>query len=147
MENKDKSPLEEILSEISGGRSAFPIAKHFVLVTLPSLCYAGKRKMPQMKLGRRRFVMKNRAIESEKKETRIAIIGIIVSDTEASERINELLHQYSQYVVGRMGIPYREKGVSVISVVVDASEDVIGALSGKLGMVKGISTKTIYSKA
>ncbi len=91
--------------------------------------------------------MKNRAIESEKKETRIAIIGIIVSDTEASERINELLHQYSQYVVGRMGIPYREKGVSVISVVVDASEDVIGALSGKLGMGKGISTKTIYSKA
>lgn len=91
--------------------------------------------------------MKNRAIESEKKETRIAIIGIIVSDTEASERINELLHQYSQYVVGRMGIPYREKGVAVISVVVDASEDVIGALSGKLGMVKGISTKTIYSKA
>ena len=91
--------------------------------------------------------MKNRAIESEKKETRIAIIGIIVSDTEASERINELLHQYSQHVVGRMGIPYREKGISVISVVVDASEDVIGALSGKLGMVKGISTKTIYSKA
>lgn len=81
------------------------------------------------------------------KESRIAIIGIIVHDTGASERINGLLHQYGQYVVGRMGIPYREKGVSVISVVVDAPGDIIGALSGKLGMVSGISTKTIYSKA
>ena len=83
----------------------------------------------------------------EKKDTRIAIIGIIVSDTEASEKINEILHRYSQYVVGRMGIPYREKKVSVISVVVDAPEDIIGAMSGKLGMVPGIATKTVYSKA
>lgn len=83
----------------------------------------------------------------DRQETRIAIIGIIVNDRTASERINELLHRYGEYVVGRMGIPHREKGVSVISVVVDAPGDTIAALSGKLGMIPGITTKTIYSKA
>lgn len=84
--------------------------------------------------------------QAETQQSRIAIIGIIVNDTEASEKINEILHRYSQYVVGRMGIPYRERGVSVISVVVDAPGDTIGAMSGKLGMIPGITTKTIYSK-
>ncbi len=79
-------------------------------------------------------------------ETRIALIGIIVEELESAGKINEILHEYSPYLVGRMGIPYREKNVSIISVVIDASNDVISSLSGKLGMIKGISVKTIYSK-
>lgn len=79
-------------------------------------------------------------------ETRVALIGIIVEDLEAVERINTLLHEFSQYVIGRMGLPYREKDISIISVVVNAEADVISTLAGKLGMVKGVSVKTIYSK-
>ena len=79
-------------------------------------------------------------------ETRIALIGIMVEDAEAAERINSILHQYSQYIIGRMGLPYREKGLSIISVVVDAPGEAISALSGKLGMIPGVSTKTLYSK-
>lgn len=80
-------------------------------------------------------------------ETRIALIGIIVEDTEATDQINHLLHEYAEFIVGRMGIPYRSKGVSIISVIIDAGNDQISALSGKLGMIKGISIKTVYSKA
>lgn len=79
-------------------------------------------------------------------ENRIAIIGIFVYDREASEKINSLLHEANQYIVGRMGIPYREKRVSVISVILDAPNDVIGALSGKLGMVPNVQVKTLYAK-
>ena len=79
-------------------------------------------------------------------ETRIALIGIIVEDMNSTEKLNEVLHEYSKYLVGRMGIPYREKNVSIISIVIDASNDVISSLSGKLGMIKGINVKTIYSK-
>lgn len=79
-------------------------------------------------------------------ETRIALIGIIVDDMNATEQLNQILHAYGDYVVGRMGIPYREKGVCIISVVVDAPNTVISSLSGKLGMLKGITVKTIYSK-
>ena len=79
-------------------------------------------------------------------ETRIALIGIMVEDAEAAERINQVLHQYSRYIIGRMGLPYREKGLSIISVVVDAPGEAISALSGKLGMIPGVSTKTLYSK-
>ena len=64
----------------------------------------------------------------------------------AADQINNLLHDYSQYIVGRMGIPYREKNLSVMSVIVDAPNDVIGALSGKLGMLPDVYAKTIYSK-
>lgn len=78
-------------------------------------------------------------------EKRVALIGIIVEDSEAAERINDILHQYREYIVGRMGVPYRERQVSVISVIVDAENNIISALSGKLGMVKGVSTKTIYA--
>lgn len=80
-------------------------------------------------------------------ETRIAIIGIIVEDTESAEKINALLHEYGKYIVGRMGIPYRERKLSVISVIIDAPNDMIGALSGKLGMIPGVTVKTVYSKA
>lgn len=79
-------------------------------------------------------------------QTRIAVTAIIVENMESAEGVNQLLHSYSQYIVGRMGVPYREKNVSVISVILDAPQDVISALSGKLGMLKGVSSKTVYSK-
>lgn len=79
-------------------------------------------------------------------DTRIALIGIIVEDMSSTDKLNSILHEYSQYMVGRMGIPYREKNVGIISVVIDASNDVISSLSGKLGMISGINVKTVYSK-
>ncbi|WP_343210732.1 TM1266 family iron-only hydrogenase system putative regulator [Anaerolentibacter hominis] len=81
-------------------------------------------------------------------EKRVALIGIIVENREAADIsvLNEILHQYGEYIIGRMGVPYRERGISIVSVAVDAPSDIISALSGKLGMQKGISTKTIYSK-
>ena len=79
-------------------------------------------------------------------ETRIALIGIIVEDSNEIEKLNVILHEYSTYIIGRMGIPYKEKDVCVISIVIDASNDVISSSSGKLGMIKGISVKTMYSK-
>ena len=72
-------------------------------------------------------------------ETRIALIGIIVE-------LNRLLHEYGEYVVGRMGVPYKKQNVCIISVIVDAPNNVISSLSGKLGMLDGISVKTVYSK-
>lgn len=80
-------------------------------------------------------------------ETRIALIGIIVEDINATEKLNSILHEYGEYIIGRIGIPYREKKISVISIVVDATNDVISSLSGKLGMIKGINVKTMYSKS
>ncbi len=79
-------------------------------------------------------------------DTRIALIGIIVEDETSAASVNELLHEYSSYIIGRMGIPYRQKGVNIISIVVDAENNVISSLSGRLGMLKGISVKTVYSK-
>lgn len=79
-------------------------------------------------------------------ETRIAIIGIIVQDRQSAEKINSLLHEYGEYIIGRMGLPYRERDLSVISVIIDAPADIIGALSGKLGMLKDVNVKTVYSK-
>lgn len=79
-------------------------------------------------------------------EKRIAILGIIVEDLESASAVNELLHEYHDYVVGRMGMPYREKQLSVISVVLDAPNNTISALSGKLGMLSGVSAKAVYSK-
>jgi putative iron-only hydrogenase system regulator len=79
-------------------------------------------------------------------ETRIAVIAIIVEDRSKSEELNQLLHAYGEYVVGRLGVPYREKGVSVISVILDAPQEKISALSGKLGMLGGITSKTVYSR-
>ncbi|MDE6924778.1 MAG: iron-only hydrogenase system regulator [Acetatifactor sp.] len=76
--------------------------------------------------------------------TRVALVGIIVEDREAAARINGLLHEYSEYVIGRMGIPYREKQLNVISVVLDAPQSIVSALSGKLGMIPGVSSKCVY---
>lgn len=79
-------------------------------------------------------------------ENRIALIGIILESRDSVDDLNHLLSQYGEYVIGRMGIPYREKGIHVISVALDAPNTVISALSGKLGMLPGVSTKTIYGK-
>lgn len=78
-------------------------------------------------------------------ETRIAVMGIIVENLSATEQINKILHDCSEYIVGRMGIPYKEKKVSIISVVIDAPESIISAVAGKLGMLSGVSIKTLYS--
>ena len=77
--------------------------------------------------------------------TRVAILGIIISDMDSVEPVNALLHENSPYIIGRMGLPYREKGVNIISVVLDAPQDAISALSGKIGRLEGVSAKTQYS--
>ena len=79
-------------------------------------------------------------------ETRIAIIGIIVENKNSVEKLNSILHEYSDYIVGRMGIPYPKRHIQVISVVMDAPNDAISALSGKLGMLPNVNIKTVYSK-
>lgn len=78
-------------------------------------------------------------------KTRIALLGIIVEQKDAVEQLNRLLHEYSDHIIGRMGVPYQEKGVNIISVAMDAPQDVINALSGKIGRLYGITAKTIYS--
>ncbi len=77
-------------------------------------------------------------------DNRVALIGIMVENSDSIETMNRILHDYGQYIIGRMGLPYRERGVSIISIVLDAPMNQISSLSGKLGMLDGISTKTIY---
>ena len=79
-------------------------------------------------------------------ETRVAIIGIIVENPDSVSQINDILHEVRDYVVGRMGIPYRERNISIISVVVDAPESLISSVSGKIGMLDGVSAKVTYSR-
>ena len=78
-------------------------------------------------------------------ENRVAVIAIVVEDLAKAEEVNRVLHEYGDYVIGRMGIPHREKGISLISVAIDAPQDTISALSGSLGRLPGVSTKTAYS--
>lgn len=78
-------------------------------------------------------------------DTRIAVIGIIVEKEESVEALNQILHEYRKYIIGRMGVPYRARGINVISIAVDAPQDEISALSGKIGKLDGISAKTAYS--
>ena len=80
-------------------------------------------------------------------ETRVAVISIIVEDTESVERLNSILHDYNQYIIGRMGIPYHERGISIISIALDAPADAINALTGSLGRIPGINAKAAYSKS
>lgn len=77
---------------------------------------------------------------------RIGVIGIIIEDLTQVSDVNELLHQYGSIIIGRMGVPYRERGVNVISLIVDGTTDEIGALTGKLGKLKGLSVKSALSK-
>ena len=79
-------------------------------------------------------------------ETRVAVISIIIENPESVQTLNELLHQYSPYIIGRMGIPYRARGINMISVAMDAPQDQISALSGKIGRLSGVSAKAAYSK-
>jgi putative iron-only hydrogenase system regulator len=79
-------------------------------------------------------------------KTRVAIVGIIVEDSDSVEKLNRVLHDYGDYIIGRMGLPYRQRGINIISIAVDAPQDIISALSGKLGKLPGISTKTLYAK-
>ncbi len=78
-------------------------------------------------------------------ETRVGLISIIVKDTEVIEQLNEILHAYRDYIIGRMGIPYREKSIQIISVAIDAPQDVVNALSGKIGRLSGVSSKVAYA--
>ena len=78
-------------------------------------------------------------------ETRIAVMGIIVENMDSVEKLNLLLHDYRAYIIGRMGIPYKDKGISIVSVAVDAPQDVISTMTGKIGNLSGISVKTAYS--
>lgn len=79
-------------------------------------------------------------------DSRVAIIGIVVEPEGDVEELNRVLHQYGNHIVGRMGIPHHKRGINLISVVMDAPADVISALSGKLGMLRGISSKALYSR-
>lgn len=79
-------------------------------------------------------------------ETRVAVIGIIVEVPDSAEKVNSVLHEYGEHIIGRMGIPYREKGISIISIAVDAPQDDISAMSGKLGRIPGVSVKAAYAK-
>jgi putative iron-only hydrogenase system regulator len=78
-------------------------------------------------------------------ETRVALVAVVVSNPDSVEGLNQILHQYSQYIIGRMGIPYGARKVNIISVAVDAPLEVINALAGKVGKLPGVSTKTAYS--
>ena len=79
-------------------------------------------------------------------ETRVALLGVVVENPDSVEELNALLHEYKDYIIGRMGLPYRERKVSIISVVLDAPNNAISTLSGKVGMLPGVTCKAIYSK-
>ena len=78
-------------------------------------------------------------------DTRVALIGIIVENMDSTPELNKLLHEYGSYIIGRMGLSYRERNVHIISVAIDAPQDIISTLSGKIGRLKGVSVKTAYS--
>lgn len=77
---------------------------------------------------------------------RVALIGVIVENMDSVGKLNAILHEYGEYILGRMGVPERERNISIISIALDAPDDVISALSGKIGNLDGVSTKTIYTK-
>ncbi|MBO5735631.1 MAG: iron-only hydrogenase system regulator [Clostridia bacterium] len=77
---------------------------------------------------------------------RVALLGIVVDDPDSAEALNKLLSEYRDFIVGRMGIPYRSRGINLISIVIDAPQDAISALTGKIGMLKGVTAKALYSK-
>ncbi len=78
-------------------------------------------------------------------ENRVAVLALITEDFDSAEQINTILHEYREYIIGRMGVPYREKGVNVISVAIDAPQDKINSLGGKIGRLNGVTAKTLYS--
>ena len=78
-------------------------------------------------------------------ETRVAVVGIVVEDPDSVEKLNAILHEYGHYIIGRMGVPYRARGINVISIALDAPNDVISSLAGRIGNLHGVSVKTAYS--
>lgn len=78
-------------------------------------------------------------------ETRVALIGIIVENKNSIEQLNKILHEYGEFIISRMGLPYKEKNINIISIAIDAPTDVINAMTGKIGRLDGISTKTAFS--
>ena len=78
-------------------------------------------------------------------EKRVAVMGIIVENTDSVEQLNNLLHDHGKYIIGRMGIPYREKNINIVSIAIDAPQDMISAMAGKLGRIPGVNIKTAYS--
>lgn len=78
-------------------------------------------------------------------QTRVAVMSIIVENPDAVEQLNAMLHTYGEYIIGRMGLPYRKRGVNIIAIALDAPQDTISALAGKVGSLPGISVKTAYS--
>jgi len=77
--------------------------------------------------------------------SRVALLAIIVENFESAKRLNDLLHEYGEYIIGRMGIPYRERNINIISVALDAPQEIISALSGKIGKIESVTVKTAYS--
>ena len=110
--------------------------------------YTGKAKfiLPSRPYPIRKICSKESEVFKVEIESRVAIIGIIVEEESSVEALNQILHEYSSFIIGRMGIPYPKKGINIISIAVDAPQDTISALSGKLGKLKGISSKAAYSK-
>ncbi len=86
-------------------------------------------------------------MEGETTSNRVAVISIIVEESERVLEINDILHSSSDFIIGRMGIPYREKNISIISIVIDAPMEIINSVSGKLGRLSGVTVKTAYSKS
>lgn len=79
-------------------------------------------------------------------ETRVAVMSIIVENTSSVETLNNILHEYREYIIGRMGLPYKPKNINIISIALDAPQDIISALSGRIGNLEGVSVKTAFSK-
>ena len=79
-------------------------------------------------------------------ETRVGVVAIIIDNRESVSAVNDILHEYADYIIGRMGLPYKDKQMNIISIVVDAPHDTISALSGKIGRIAGVNAKTVYSK-
>lgn len=79
-------------------------------------------------------------------ETRIAVLSIIVENTDTTAELNDIIHEYAEYMVGRMGIPYRTRGINIISLVVDAPQTIISTLSGRIGRLEGVTSKVAYAK-
>lgn len=76
----------------------------------------------------------------------MALIAVVVENTDSAEKLNAVIHEYGRYIIGRMGIPYERKNISVISIALDATQDVISSLAGRIGRLDGVSAKTVYSK-
>jgi len=91
------------------------------------------------------YKLPQRLIGIKNMETRVALIAVLLKNREASTAVNTLLHDYAEYIIGRFGLPYRQKGLYIISVAIDAPQDIISALSGKIGALKDVSAKTVYS--